>query len=126
MADAPVDVITQHIKDLDRAWDVERVLEANASTLMLLSLGLSRLHSRKWLWLTAAVPSFLLQHAIQGWCPPIEVIRRLNVRTRKEIEVERTALKALRGDFAHLNFQGMDAASAAAAALEAAEEPQPS
>ncbi|MBB1482793.1 hypothetical protein H5392_02815 [Tessaracoccus sp. MC1865] len=59
LADAPAEVITQHIKDLDRAWDVERVLEA------------------------------------------------------------------LRGDFAYLNFQGMDAASAAAAALKAAEEQQP-
>ncbi|MCG6568432.1 DUF2892 domain-containing protein [Tessaracoccus sp. ZS01] len=126
LADAPADVITQHIKDLDRAWDVERVLEANASTLMLISLGLARLHSRQWLWLAAAVPSFLLQHAIQGWCPPIEVFRRLNVRTRKEIEVERTALKALRGDFADLNFEGLDPVSAARAAIEAAEEPQPS
>ena len=69
-------------------------LEANASSLILLSLGLSRLHSRKWLWLATAAPAFLLQHAIQGWCPPIALIRRLGVRTRKEIEVERTALKA--------------------------------
>ena len=123
---APSAVITQHIEDLDRAWDVERVLEANASSLILLSLGLSHLHSRKWLWLTAAVPSFLLQHAIQGWCPPMVIIRRLGVRTRKEIDVERTALKALRGDFADLAFEGRDPAAAARAALEAAEEPRPS
>ena len=120
---APSEVITRHIKELDKAWDVERVLEANASTLILISLGLSRLHSRKWLWLAAAVPSFLLQHAIQGWCPPMEVIRRLKVRTRKEIEVERTALKALRGDFADLSFEGVDSMAAARAALEAAEQP---
>ncbi|AQX15497.1 hypothetical protein BCR15_04325 [Tessaracoccus lapidicaptus] len=124
LVNAPSDVITRHIEDLDKAWDVERVLEANASSLILLSLGLSRVHSAKWLWLATAVPAFLLQHAIQGWCPPMEVIRRLGVRTRKEIEVERTALKALRGDFRDLTFDGDDPAAAARAALEAAEREQ--
>lgn len=119
---SPAAVITQHIEELDRAWEVERVLEANASSLILLSLGLSHLHCRKWLWLAAAVPSFLLQHAIQGRCPPMIVMRRLGVRTRKEIDAERTALKALRGDFADLSFDGRDATSAARAALEAAAE----
>jgi hypothetical protein len=42
---------------------------------------------------------FLFQHAIQGWCPPVPVLRRLGFRTANEIEQERTALKALRGDF---------------------------
>lgn len=54
----------------------------------------------------------------------MEVIRRLGVRTRKEIEVERTALKALRGDFRDLTFDGDDPAAAARAALEAAEREQ--
>ncbi|MCC2591896.1 DUF2892 domain-containing protein [Tessaracoccus sp. OS52] len=121
LAGAPSDVITRHILELDRTWDVERVLEANASTLILISLALSKLHSHKWLWLGAAVPAFLLQHAIQGWCPPIEVIRRLGVRTRKEIDVERTALKALRGDFRDLQVDSDDADALARAAIEAAE-----
>lgn len=121
LAGAPSDVITRHIEELDRAWDVERVLEANASTLMLLSLALSKWHSRKWLVLTTIVPAFLLQHAIQGWCPPIVLIRRLGVRTRKEIDVERTALKALRGDFADLDVTSDDADALARAAIEAAE-----
>ena len=45
------------------------------------------------------VCGFLLQHAIQGWCPPVPVFRRLGVRTSFEIEQERYALKSLRGDF---------------------------
>ena len=40
-----------------------------------------------------------LQHAVQGWCPPLAVWRRLGVRTQSEIDEERYALKALRGDF---------------------------
>jgi hypothetical protein len=35
----------------------------------------------------------------QGRCPPLSVLRRRGVRTRREIEAERCALKALRGDF---------------------------
>jgi hypothetical protein len=34
----------------------------------------------------------------QGWCPPLTVFRRLGVRTRREIDLERYAIKALRGD----------------------------
>lgn len=42
---------------------------------------------------------FLLQHAVQGWCPPLPVFRRLGVRTAREIHEEILALKAMRGDF---------------------------
>ncbi len=48
------------------------------------------------------VGSFLLQHAVQGWCPPLPVFRRMGVRTQTEIDEERAALKALRGDFQNL------------------------
>ena len=45
------------------------------------------------------VAAFLLQHALQGWCPPLPVFRWYGVRTQSEIEQERYALKAIRGDF---------------------------
>ena len=51
------------------------------------------------------VGGFLLQHAVQGWCPPVPVFRRLGVRTQTEIDEERYALKALRGDFHHAAVQ---------------------
>lgn len=54
---------------------------------------------RRWLALPVGVAAFLLQHAVQGWCPPVPVFRRLGVRTAGEIDQERYALKALRGDF---------------------------
>ena len=53
--------------------------------------------------LPIAVAGFLLQHAVQGWCPPVPVMRRLGFRTEREIDAERTALKALRGDFREIN-----------------------
>jgi hypothetical protein len=54
---------------------------------------------RRFLLLPAAVLTFFAQHALQGWCPPIPLFRRLGVRTAREIERERYAIKALRGDF---------------------------
>ena len=44
----------------------------------------------------------VLQHALQGWCPPVPLFRRLGFRTEAEINQERYALKVLRGDFANL------------------------
>ncbi|MFP4069635.1 MAG: hypothetical protein ACOCVJ_01440 [Verrucomicrobiota bacterium] len=94
-----LDVIDTRIAELDREWDIERVLESNASTLALSGVALGLLSSRKWLFLTGGVLVFLLQHATQGWCPPLAVLRRCGVRTRREIDIERNALKALRGDY---------------------------
>ncbi len=37
--------------------------------------------------------------AVQEWCPPVPVFRRLGVRTCQEIDEEKYALKILRGDF---------------------------
>jgi hypothetical protein len=58
------------------------------------------------------VTAFLFQHAVQGWCPPVPILRRLGFRTVTEIEQERHALKALRGDFARVD-QADDRATAA-------------
>ena len=91
--------ITRRIWELEQEWDIERVLQAMASSLSLLGIALSLLRSRRWIILPGVVLSFLLLHAIQGWCPPVPVLRRLGVRTREEIERERLALKALLGDF---------------------------
>jgi hypothetical protein len=91
--------LDQRLDALDGEWDVERLLQTNAPVLVLLGLALATTVSRKFLLLPAGVFGFFAQHALQGWCPPIPVFRRLGVRTQMEIERERYALKALRGDF---------------------------
>ncbi len=96
------EAISERIQELDREWDIERVLETNAATVSLVGLLLGLTKNRFWLVLPVAVSGFLLQHAIQGWCPPVPVFRRQGVRTRLEIEQERYALKVLRGDFDHI------------------------
>jgi hypothetical protein len=57
---------------------------------------------------------FLLQHAVQGWCPPLPLLRRLGVRTADEINEERYALKALRGDFVDADKVGNSSNAATA------------
>lgn len=91
--------IRQRIEVLDREWDVERVLEVNASTLALSGLVLGLLVNRKWLLLPGVVLPFLLQHGLQGWCPPLPILRRLGIRTRGEIDREKFALIKALEDF---------------------------
>ena len=94
--------ISRRLGELDREWDIERAIEANAAVLALTGIGLSIAHDRRWILLPAAVTSFLLQHALQGWCPPVPILRRLGFRTAEEINEERYALKAVRGDFSRV------------------------
>ena len=114
--------IDRRLVELDHEWDIERTLEANAATLALTGTLLGAYVDRRFLVLPAAVTAFLLQHALQGWCPPVPVFRRLGVRTTAEIDRERYALKALRGDFKRLDASFRDAGprERADAALEGA------
>ncbi|WP_153559118.1 DUF2892 domain-containing protein [Roseimaritima sediminicola] len=92
--------IERRLRELDGEWDIERTLEANAAALSLVGLGLGALVDRRFYALPGLVAGFLLQHALQGWCPPVPIFRRMGIRTQPEIEQERYALKAIRGDFA--------------------------
>lgn len=101
--------IDRRLEELDREWDVERTLETNASSASLIGLGLGLLVDRRWLILPVVVASFLLQHGLQGWCPPLPILRRMGFRTRHEIDLERYALKIIRGDFKEIASNGKDA-----------------
>jgi hypothetical protein len=92
-------VISRRIEELDREWSVERWLETNASALAFSGTLLGLTVNRKWLVVPLMVTGFLFQHAVQGWCPPLPILRQMGVRTRSEIDREKFALKALRGDF---------------------------
>ena len=88
--------IDARLAELDREWDIERTLEANAASISVAAVLLGLTSSRKWFLLPGIVGGFLLQHALQGWYPPLPFFRRLGVRTQTEIEAERHALQALR------------------------------
>lgn len=96
------EAIDKRIIELEKEWDIERVLEFNAASLALsgVLLGIS---NRRWTILSGIVTVFLIQHAVQGWCPPLPLFRALGIRTRKEIDQEKYTLKAVRGDFNNLS-----------------------
>ncbi len=115
------DVIDARLQELDEEWDIERVLEANAAGISILGVLMAR-RNRKWLVVPFAVAGFLMQHAIQGWCPPIPLFRKLGVRTVKEINDERQALKVLTGDIDGIDVSNVkDAQARAEKALEASD-----
>lgn len=91
--------ISRQIKELEDEWDIERWLEMNASALAFTGVVLGLFVNKKFLAIPCLVLPFLFQHAVQGWCPPMPLLRRKGVRTRREIDAEKYALKALRGDF---------------------------
>jgi hypothetical protein len=91
--------IADRLRELDEEWDIERAIQANAAAVAFTGIALAAVGRRRWLFLPALVTGFLFQHAIQGWCPPVPILRSLGFRTSYEIEQERAALKALRGDF---------------------------
>src|SRR5688572_30854048 len=75
----------QRLQELDEEWDIERAIEANAGAIGLTGILLS-FADRRWIILPILVTGFLLQHAVQGWCPPVPVLRRMGFRTSYEIE----------------------------------------
>lgn len=104
--------IAQRIKQLDKEWDIERVLEINMSTLSIIGITLAVFVNIYWLMLPSIVLLFFVQHALQGWCPPIPIFRYFKVRTRPEIDREKYALKAIRGDFNNLSSGNNNAVEA--------------
>lgn len=111
--------IGRRLAELDREWDIERTLEANAAGVSLLGLALGLTSGQRFLALPVGVAAFLMQHAVQGWCPPLPVFRRLGIRTVREIDQERYALKYLRGDFSAEMGDDLPAQERASRALAA-------
>jgi hypothetical protein len=112
IAAAGREAIDRRLAELDHEWDIERTLEANAATLSVAGAALALFSDRRFAFVPLVVCSFLLQHSVQGWCPPLPVFRRLGFRTQPEIAHERYALKSLRGDFRSLPSPEGDGTSA--------------
>ena len=86
------EAIHARLSQLDAEWDLDRVLAATTSGAVLTGVALGALSSRKWYTLPLLAGGFLLQHAIQGNCPPMRLLRHIGVRTTSEIDEERRAL----------------------------------
>lgn len=115
----PAADLSERISVVDKEWDFERVVEAEASLMGLTGLLLGAFIDRRLLAMPALVATMLLVHSTHGWYPLLPAFRRAGIRSRDEIERERYALKAIRGDFAALPPAAAPAAERAAAAWKA-------
>jgi hypothetical protein len=95
------EAVDRRLEELDREWDVERLIEAEAPVTILAGLLLARVAGRAWLALPLFASTMLLVHALHGWYPLLPLLRRMGIRTAAEINRERYALRAVRGDFRH-------------------------
>ena len=93
--------ISKRIEELDNEWDIGRIVEVRAAMVSLIGMMLSLKWSKKLLIFPTIASIFLLQYAIQGWCLPVSLLRRFGFRTRQEINLEKYALEALRGEHHH-------------------------
>ncbi len=94
--------IGPRLLQLEEEWDIERMLEFSTASLAITGVTLGVLRNRGWLLMALGAGALLAGHAIQGWCPAVPILRRLGYRTKAEIDKEKYALKALRGDFKYL------------------------
>lgn len=94
--------ITARLAQLDEEWDIERVLQLEGTALTIAGVILGLTVNKKWLALPLAASVVLLNAIAKNWTMPLPILRKLGFRTRVEIEKEKYALKAIRGDFKYL------------------------
>jgi hypothetical protein len=93
------ELIDERLHELDREWDVERVIESEGAATTLAGLALGAFVSRRFLVLPIFAQAMMALHALHGFYPLLPLLRRAGFRTQREIAKERRALLALRGDF---------------------------
>lgn len=85
------EAIQQRLTELDKEWDIDRVLMLIFSILVFAQL-VAATRNKKWLWGPLIQTPFMFMHATLGWCPPSLWFRPMGFRTRREIQAERDVL----------------------------------
>lgn len=104
-AQAQNGVIDERLRVLEREWDIDRIIETEAPIAGLVGIALGVLANRRLLVVPGVIAAMMCLFATTGRYPLSPILRRMGVRTANEIQRERYALKALRGDFAGLGTE---------------------
>ncbi len=91
--------ISERLEALDFEWPTDRVVGLGAAAVAAVGVALAAAHSPRWLALTGVAIATIAQQALLGASPASLALRYAGFRSAREIDVERSALKALRGDF---------------------------
>ena len=94
--------ITGRLAELDEEWDIQRVVQLEGTALTIAGVILGLTVNKKWLALSLGASVILLNAIAKNWTTPMPILRKFGFRTRVEIEKEKYALKAIRGDFKYL------------------------
>ncbi len=111
--------MSRYLERLEREWDIHRAVAVAGSAMALLGLLLGRRDGGRWRGLSMVASVVMLQHGVSRFSPLSELLRGLGVRTRREIDLEKFAIKALRGDFERIPPDGGPVARANAALVAA-------
>lgn len=93
--------IDQRLLELDNEQDMESYMQTESTALTIAGVILALTVNKKWLVLPLISSIVTIANRVKG-STPLVFFRKLGLRTRGEIEKERYALKAIRGDFKYL------------------------
>ena len=91
--------IETRLEALDEEWSVDKVLQIFTGGASVAAFWFSLTKSRLFNIVPAILGGGAIAYGITGKSPAADLVRRLGFRTRDEIEGERMALLAVRGDF---------------------------
>jgi len=94
--------IDERMAKLDREWTIGRAIKVTAALCMLIGVALALFVNIWWLLLPIGFSVLLLQYTVSRDSVLTALFHKLGLRSSTNIQHERTALKALRGDFRHL------------------------
>jgi hypothetical protein len=101
LADAGPQAITDRLDQIENEWSAGRMTKVTLGVVIITGLALGLLNSW-WLTLPAVGGLLLLQYVFTRTSWLGAAFQEMGFRSGAEIDQERFALKALRGDFRHL------------------------
>jgi hypothetical protein len=111
--------VADRLKALEDEPELETVATLGMAGIGVLALVFGILGSRIWRLLAWAALPLIFAHARGRLSAPGEFLKTLGLRSRKEIEEEKYALKALRGDFREVGETQAEGTADPASALDA-------
>lgn len=102
LADSGLPAIDERLTEIEREWSAGRMTKATIGVMILTGIALVAIANPWWLALPALGGLFLLQYLFgrSSWLGT--AFHEMGFRTGSEIDQEKFALKALRGDFRNL------------------------
>lgn len=102
--------LSERLRALDEEPDLETVTSLALAGAGTAGLIFGFLGSRLWRLLAWISLPLLFEHARGNLQAPAHFLKSLGLRSRREIQDERNALKSLRGDFQHVKPKSRDTA----------------